>query len=159
MIMKNWRIKVVDQFLPADEMRELISSSDIYVLPAARIHVVSILEAMAYGLAVVVSDGWGFQEYVQDGWNGIVVGGRYGKCSWMDTANGMLREDYSSLWTPDAVVIGGLVDALSALIEDRELCERLGHNARRDVETKFSTDNWNRGLKKAFDKALSKENI
>lgn len=154
MLMENWRIKVISQFLPFDEMKKLMSNTDIYVLPAARIHVVSILQAMSHSIPVVVSDGWGIEEYVRHEWNGIIVRGRYGKCSWIDRANGMLREDYSSLWQPNPMVIDGLVDSLSALIEDKALRKRIGQNGRKDVETKFSIDNWNRGLKEAFDQAL-----
>ena len=153
-IIKDCSVKILDKFLPDEAMHELMLKADIYVLPSARIHVVSILEAMAYGLAVVVSDGWGNAEYVEDGRNGIVVRGRYGKCSWMDI-NGVLREDYKPLFSSDPIVVKGLVDSLSALIEDRELCEKLGQTARKDIETKFSMDNWNQGLAKALDQALS----
>jgi glycosyltransferase involved in cell wall biosynthesis len=153
-IIQDYPIEVVDQFLPTNHMEELLSNVDIYVLPSARLHVVSILEAMAHGLAVVVSDGWGITEYVEHYRNGIVVRGRYGKCSWMDV-NGMLREDYSPLFASDPLVVSGLVDSLSTLIEDRDFCERLGKAARKDIETKFSIENWNRGLKKVFDRALS----
>jgi glycosyltransferase involved in cell wall biosynthesis len=89
-------------------MEDLFSRADIYVLPSARLHVVSILQAMAHGLAVVVSDGWGIDEYVDDGRNAVVVPGRYGKCSWMD-GNGMLRENYEPLLSADPVVVDGLV--------------------------------------------------
>ena len=153
-IIESCLVKVVDRFLPIDEMQELKSNADIYVLPSARIHVVSILEAMAYGLAVVVSDGWGITEYVENGRDGIVVPGRYGKCSWMD-GNGMLREDYSPLFSSDPFVVSGLVDSLSTLIEDRELRKRLGQAGRRDIETRFSIDNWNQGLAKVFYQLLS----
>lgn len=155
-IIESCRIEVVDRFLLIDDLQELMSNVDIYVLPSARIHVVSILEAMAHGLAVVASDGWGIEEYVEDGRNGIIVRGRYGKCSWMD-ANGMLREDYKPLFSSDPFVVSGLVDSLSTLIEDRELREVLGQAARRDIETRFSIDNWNRGLAEVFDQALHDE--
>lgn len=154
MIKENWRIKVMDQILSFDDMKKLMLKTDIYVLPSARVHVVSILEAMAYGIAVVVSDGWGIEEYVENGWNGIITRGRYGKCSWMDT-DGMLKEDYTHLFSTDPFVVDELVDSLSTLLEDQELRERLGQNGRRDVENKFSLNNWNKGLKRAFDQALS----
>ncbi len=155
MLTENLRIKLINHFLSFDDMKKLMLNTDIYVLPAARLHVVSILQAMSYSIPVVVSDGWGIEEYVRHEWSGLVVRGRYGECSWIDSANGMLREDYSSLWQSNPIVVAGLVDSLSALIEDKALRKRLGQNARKDVETKFSIDNWNRGLKDAFDQALS----
>lgn len=135
-------------------MERLFSSADIYVLPSARLHVVSILQAMAHGLALVVSDGWGIDEYVDDGRNGVVVSGRYGKCSWMDT-NGMLRESYNPLLSADGVVVDRLVEKLSDLIENTNRRRELGEAARKDIDVKFSIANWNSGLTKAFDRALS----
>jgi len=155
-IIRDCPVEVLDHFLSRNKMQELVSGSDIFVLPSARVHSISILEAMAQGMALVVSDGWGITEYVTDGHNGLVVRGRYGKCSWVDE-NGMLREDYSHLFSSDPVVVRGLVDSLSELIEKKEMRERLGQNARTDVETKFSIDNWNIGLKKIFDGALQDE--
>ena len=80
-IIERCNVQVIDQFLSGEEIEALLSSADIYVLPSARLHVVSILQAMAYGLAIVVSDGWGIEEYVNDGRNGLIVRGRYGTYS------------------------------------------------------------------------------
>ena len=148
---RGW-VRVIDRRLSDDEMEELLRESDLFLLPAARIHVVSVLRAMAHGLAVVVSDGWGFREYVEHGRNGLVVAGRYGKASWMD-GDGLLREDYAPLHESDAAVSRGLVEAVSLLIEDPELRGRFGGQARRDVATRHTPENWNRGLKAALDAA------
>ena len=153
-IIDRCNVQVIDQFLSREEIEALFSSADIYLLPSARLHVVSILQAMAYGLAIVVSDGWGIAEYVDHGRNGLVIPGRYGTCSWMDE-NGMLREDYKPLFSTDATVSNGLAEALSKLIKDQGLRTKLGDAAINDVESKFSIERWNLGLAKAFDKALS----
>lgn len=153
-ILADYPIQVENRFLPKEEIENIHLNSDIYVLPSARIHVVSILEAMAYGLAVVVSDGWGICEYVEDGKNGLVVKGRYGKCSWMDE-RGMLRENYDVLFSSDPVVVQGLVTALSSLIENKNLREQLGQTAKRDVETKFNVQNWDKSLTAVFGRMLS----
>ena len=149
-IIKGDRVKLIDKFLPKEELEMLFYEVDIYALPAARIHVVSILGAMAHGIPVVVSDGWGIEEYVEHGWNGLVVSGRYGKCSWIDE-QGVLREDYSSLWKSDPEVVTRLVAAFSELIENPDKRKKIGENARKDVDKKFSIENWNSGLKRAFD--------
>jgi hypothetical protein len=108
---------------------------------------------MAHGLALVVSDGWGIGEYVEDGKNGMVVSGRYGKCSWMDS-NGMLRECYKPLLATDEKVVDGLVERLSVLINDRHRRRELGEAARSEIDQKFGIEHWNSGLAKAFDAAL-----
>src|SRR5262249_310995 len=61
-IVENGWVRVIDRFLSAEEMADLHASSQIFLLPAARVHIVSLLQAMSYGLAVVGSDGWGMEE-------------------------------------------------------------------------------------------------
>jgi glycosyltransferase involved in cell wall biosynthesis len=151
-IEKGW-VRVIDRFSSAREIEALLAESHIFLLPAARVHIVSLLQAMAHGLAVVTSDGWGFEEYVNHGRNGLVVKGRYGKVSWVDEKVGMLRENYTPMYQSDPKVVRGLVKAVSFLVENRSLRKRLGRTARRDVETTYNLERWNCGLKQAFDKA------
>ena len=153
-IQDGW-VRVIDKFTPAKRMDELQRESHIYLLPAARIHIVSVLQAMSYGQAVVVSDGWGMDEYVSDGVTGLMVKGRAGKVSWMDREAGLLREDYRPMYSPDPQVVEGLVEAVSRLIEERSLRKRLGRAARKEVETKYTMAHWNAALAAAFDKARS----
>jgi glycosyltransferase involved in cell wall biosynthesis len=152
-IIDRGHVQVVDQFISAEDMENLFADADIYVLPSARLHVVSILQAMAHGLALVVSDGWGIGEYVEDGKSGLMVSGRYGKCSWMD-GNGMLREYYKPLLATDENVVDGLVEKLSILINNRHRRRELGEAARKEIDQKFAIEHWNWGLAKAFDAAL-----
>jgi len=153
-ILEEGGVRIISRFLTGEEMAQLHLKSHIYLLPAARVHIVSLLQAMSYGLAVVASDGWGIEEYLEHERNGLVVKGRYGKASWADTEAGFLREDYETTHTPDPEVVQGIVEAVSRLVEDRELRRRLGRAARQDVETKYNLAQWNEGLKAALDRAL-----
>ena len=153
-IIERCNVTVIDRFLPADEIRSLFDSADIYVLPSARLHVFSILQAMAHGLAVVASDGWGISEYIDHERNGLIVSGRYGETSWM-TPDGMLMEDYRPLLKGTPKVAGALRDTLAMLINEPGRGRELGETARQDVETRFSLDAWNAGLATAFDRALA----
>jgi len=146
-------VQVIDQFLSEQEMEALFTSADVYVLPAARLHVVSVLQAMASGLAIIVSDGWGMAEYITHGRNGLIVPGRYGRSSWMDS-NGMLRENYQPLFLADPAVTNGLADALSSLIKDVQIRTTLAQTALNDIGTRFSLERWNHDLAIAFDSAL-----
>src|SRR5262249_11913409 len=152
-VLEGGWVRVITRYLPRATMEGLLRNTHIFLLPAARIHVVSILQAMSYGQVVVASDGWGIEEYVTDEQNGVIVKGPYGKASWMDEKTGLLRENYRPMHRSDPVVVQGLVEALSRLAEDRTLRGRLGRQARRDVETTYSLESWNRGLKVALDKA------
>ena len=152
-IMEAGWVRVVDRFVSAEEMADLHAGSHIYLLPAARVHIVSLLQAMSYGLAVVGSDGWGIREYLDHERNGLVVPGRYGVASWADEEAGLLRENYEEMYTPNPEVVAGLVEAVSRLVEDPELRARLGRAARTDVESKYNLATWNAALKTAFDRA------
>ncbi|MBN9122100.1 MAG: glycosyltransferase family 4 protein [Planctomycetes bacterium] len=152
MLLDGW-VRVIDRFLPNELMAELQRESHIFLLPAARIHIVSVLQAMSYGQVVVASDGWGMQEYIGHGRNGLIVPGRAGKVTWADRAAGMLREDYAPMYTSDKKVVNGLIESVSLLVERRAVRRRIGHAARADVRTRFTLDQWNAALAAAFDKA------
>ena len=152
MVEDGW-VRVMYWFLPSKQMAELQRQSHIYLLPAARIHIVSVLQAMSYGQAVVVSDGWGMDEYVEHGRNGLIVPGRRGKVSWADREAGMLRENYGPMYAKDQKVVDGLIESVSLLVEQRAVRKRLGHAARADVATRYTLTQWNAALKAAFDKA------
>ena len=154
-ILEEGWVRIIDRYLPAEEMSDLLASSHIFLLPAARVHILSLLQAMSYGLAVVASDGWGIEEYVRHEHNGLIVKGRYGKTSWADFEAGLLREDYEPTHTADPTVVEGIVEAVSRLVEDASLRRRLGRTAREDVETTYTLDGWNSGLKEVFDKILA----
>jgi glycosyltransferase involved in cell wall biosynthesis len=135
------------------ELDDLVAGADVFLLPAARIHVVSLLHAMARGAVVVTSDGWGIDDYVTHDVNGVVVPGRYAVCSWT-SPEGLLREDYTSLQSANPRMVEGLVDAVSRLFDDPSCWARLRAAAAADVRGRFSLDAWNRGLKQIFDRAL-----
>jgi len=152
-IIESGWVRVINRFQSSEEMARLHADSHIFLLPAARVHIVSLLQAMSYGLAVVTSDGWGIDEYIDNERNGLIVKGRYGKTSWADEEAGLLRENYEPMLTPDWEVVQGIVEAVSRLVEDRRFRARLGRTARADVETRYTPEQWNRGLKAAFDRA------
>jgi glycosyltransferase involved in cell wall biosynthesis len=156
-IVQQDNVEVHDHFLPGPRLDALRASCHLYLLPSARIHIVSLLQAMSHGLVPVVSDGWGMTEYVDEGRNGLVVPGRYGTVSWSDPQAGMLREDYRAMFSCDAGVAQGVVESVGRVLEDDGLRRALGRTARRDVETRFSLAQWNRGLQTVLDRAVGRK--
>ncbi len=144
------KIHIIEEKLPDSDMAELMSHMDIFLIPSARIHVISILRAMASGLPVVASDGWGIREYVQDGKNGSIVEGRWGKTSWIDGA-GMLQEDYLIMEEIDEVYAGRLADKIEQLILDEGYRFKITKQAMEDIQTRFSVENWNNEIGKVFE--------
>jgi glycosyltransferase involved in cell wall biosynthesis len=152
-------VRVLDGFLADAEWTALREASHVYLLPSDRIHIVSILQAMAYGMAVIASDGWGMREYVDHLRNGWVTPGRYGKITWCEEETGTLREDYAPMRWSDPAVVDALTEAMTRVIEDEALRDRLGQTARADIETRYSLENWNRGLQRVFDRCLPPEEL
>lgn len=140
------QITIIDAFLPKDEWEEIQQKAEIYLLPSARIHVVSILEAMNNKQVVVTSDGWGISDYVQDEVTGIQIKGRYGKVAWDDEETGLLCENYDSMYAPDHDFIERLHQKLAQLVSDKEYRNRLATGAKKAVEEKYTLENWNKQL-------------
>jgi glycosyltransferase involved in cell wall biosynthesis len=156
MIEQGW-VRVIRRYLAEEEMEDLMRQTHVFLLPSARVHIVSVLRAMSYGQVVVTSDGWGFDEYVRHNQNGLIVRGRYGKVSWLDEEAGLVREDYRLMKKADPFVVQGLVREISRIVEDPSLRRRLGGEARADVEADYNLDRWNSGLKAVFDRALARK--
>src|SRR5262249_39249313 len=104
-------------------------------------------------LAVVTSDGWGIEEYVDHDRNGLIVEGRYGKTSWGDEQAGILCEQYDPTHTADQQVGRGIVEAGSRLVEEPALRRRPGRAAPGDGQIKYNLEQWNMALQGALDRA------
>jgi glycosyltransferase involved in cell wall biosynthesis len=101
----------VSSWLSPEQVAELLSGADIFVLPSRNEgQPMALLEAMANGMAVVVSDVGGIPEMVEDGRSGLLVP----------------PDD------PDA-----LAAALRRLLSDVDLRELLGAAARERVLDRF----------------------
>src|SRR5579862_1150391 len=99
------------------------------------------LEAMASGLAVVVSDWSGYRETVVHGETGFRVPTLWAECDEEVNLFGPLRsweEDHLRLGQSVAVDYRELVEWLDMLVSNPALCERLGGNARRHVEASYA---------------------
>jgi glycosyltransferase involved in cell wall biosynthesis len=104
----------VPGFLRASDKAGLLGKADVFVLPSFDEGLpVALLEAMAYGLACVVSPVGGIPEVVMDGKNGVF-------CT---------PGDATSIET-----------ALRSVLEDAEFMRRLGRDARRTVAECCSMD-------------------
>jgi len=116
-------------WIRGEEKKKYLRECDIFVLPSYfEGQSVAILEAMAYGCAIVASETGGIPLMILDGQTGILV-------------------------TPkDAEALKrGIERALS----DRDLCRRMGENARHKVQDEFSIDNNIKELLQIYRKVLS----
>jgi len=112
-------VSVMSEALPMPAYRDLIASAAIIVLPLHPSNyaggVTVLVQAMAAGKAVIVSDSPGISEYVEHGESALVV-----PCH-------------------DAAA---LAEAIELLLRDHDLRRRLAAGARLRAEQKFSLQAW-----------------
>jgi glycosyltransferase involved in cell wall biosynthesis len=111
-------ITLIDQPISDTALNELLLAADVFLLPSASLHSVSLLRAMAFGAVPVVCDIPIMEEFVDDGRTGIVIAGRRDSVLSIDPDSGWEQEDYTAMRRPNRQVVGGLVEALRALYLD-----------------------------------------
>jgi glycosyltransferase involved in cell wall biosynthesis len=115
-------------FLGGDDKLAAMAVASLFVLPSHSENFgIALVEAMAAGLACVSSDQVGIAGDVAQYEAGLVV-----PCE-----------------------VEPLAAAIKRLIDDRELRDRLGRNARRLVEERFSVESMSESLVKLYDQVLS----
>jgi hypothetical protein len=139
--------------------RRLLAAADLFISPADGIREtfgLSLLEAMAAGLPVVVTDWSGYRDIVEDGGNGFLI-----PTAWQHLTNA--PERMAALgWAHDEVLASAtfydteaMYKALSLLIKDRELRSRFGRRSREIVLSKYSWEVVVRGYDRLFEEQLN----
>ncbi len=150
-------LKILNKSLGQNEWKNLMQSVDICLNPGHVYPLMATLESMSYGIPIIMLDTYGVRDYLTNGKNAILV-----KPS--DKITGYKSKEYplnirskefiEEIKQMDKQVIERLSAALKKLILNQNLREKLGKNARRDVEKKFSIELRNKKLKKVFDDAV-----
>jgi glycosyltransferase involved in cell wall biosynthesis len=136
-----------------EELDLLYRSSDIFVCPAHYSPWGTILEAMSYGLPVVVCNVYGMTDLVSHYVDGLIINS-------FETIYDAKRLNFSGIYSPyiipkieiDRLVVAKLVEYLSLLVSDRLLRERLGQAGRLRTMTKNSYTSQRRQLQELFDR-------
>lgn len=89
------RIRLFNQHVDDATFRSIIETSDIFLIPASHIHTISLVTCLSNSIIPVVSDGWAFNEYIKDGYNGFIAKGQEGFTTWLDK-NGIFVENYDA---------------------------------------------------------------
>lgn len=149
------KIKVLPEPLSDAEMLDLFLRADIFFLDAASVHSVSILRAMYCGLACIVSDAPGYEEYASADQTAVVLPGRRAAVYSEDPGTGWLRGDFRSMFRVDPARVAHAAEILRRLCANREARLALGASARRHVATHNSFAGWKGGFESALRDALA----
>lgn len=131
------RISVVTQRLSERELQALYDSADIMALPSYTLHCQSVFRAMASGCVCVVSDAPDYRQFLRDGENGVIAGGRLGEVYQFDAELGIVREHYPNMRQFDPVYALSVTAAFRRLLTDRAFLATLRANARAFLETDY----------------------
>lgn len=148
-ILRNRNITVLQHKLSGPEMADLYASSDILLFPAVRIAVTTLLRAMENSLAIVASDGFGIEEYIADGVNGVIARGFRGRTGWIDET-GIFRENYMLSLQCNKEVAENSAQLLRKLIRDEAYRVSLQNNARKYADENFCMAKWNERLEQTL---------
>lgn len=156
-ILKDPRVEIRDEFMSQEEYISLLRSSHYFLLPSARLHVVSLLESMYYGAVPIVSDGWGLQEYVHGGETGLVIPGVYGTVSWVDADSGELCEDYRRMLNGPGLLTENLYRAVVGALEQPEKRAAMALKGHRRVRDHHEVKGFNHQFKNFLDQGFLRQ--
>jgi len=123
----------------------------VFLIPSVGLHALSVLRAMYCGMAVVVSDAPGNDEFVADNQTGVIVPGRRGKTAWYDDT-GFLHQTFEPVFaTKLGDFAGNLYRAMEQLVIDPERRKRIGAAAREHVRQNHRIEEWRAGFRGILD--------
>ncbi|MCW4024558.1 MAG: glycosyltransferase family 4 protein [Candidatus Bathyarchaeota archaeon] len=151
-------LRIIDNLITYEELSNEFKTADIFVFPGHSTPGMVILDAMSYELPVVTTDVWANNELVDNGRTGFLV-----NCSKNVKYS---DKNFLPLWRspsfirkirePHDVVVQGIVERISILIEDEAIRRKMGLAGRYEIENgKFSITLRNKKLARIFDDAVA----
>jgi glycosyltransferase involved in cell wall biosynthesis len=136
------RITLIEQPVSDEELFALLLQADVFVLPSANLHSISILRAMATGAVVLSADAFAVDEFIADGETGVIVSGRRGVTYREDRARGLLRERGELLFSAEGGFRPALTTAMERVLLDAELRRTVRGRALDRVRQRHSLAPW-----------------
>ncbi len=149
----NKNTRVFDSFVDEAFLKSIIDETDVFLIPAMRVHSISVVRAMCEGIVPIVSDGWGFDEFVIHGFNGLVCKGHYGHTTMK--RDEIFVENYDAPFNKDSVIQDIKENILFLLDNPKELTE-MSKNAKHLASINHDIEIRNKRLGEIFDEAASR---
>ena len=137
------------KMLTDESIHDILKETDIFLIPACRIHSMSVVRSLCYGNIVIGSNGWGFNEFLEEEFQ--CTGQE--KSSYLE--DGILKERYSLfLEQPNQILLRSIKQRIVALIEDTKNMDRIKERNLLDSKEKFSKSKRDRILEDMISKML-----
>ena len=134
----NW----IEQGISDDALFDLLVNADVFALPAAGLHSYSVLRAMRCGAVLICSDAPGYEEFVENNHNALVLSGRRAQVYSREPDTGWWRDDYSAMQKFHPAIIEQLSFMLNDLAENPEKRLKLAARAMEDVRVRHALAPW-----------------
>ena len=121
------------EMLTDDVIHNILLDTDIFLIPACRIHSMSVVRALCYGNVVIGSNGWGFNEFLDEE---HCCDGQE-KATYLE--DGILKERYSiNLEQPNLVLLASLKDKSTNLIKNCSKIDKIKEHNLISSKDRFS---------------------
>ena len=130
-------------------IHNILQDTDIFLIPACRIHSMSVVRSLCYGNVVLGSDGWGFDEFLEEEFR------CEGQKNLSYIENGVLKEKYSLyLPIPNHQLIESIETKLTNLINNISEIDRIKKNNLANSKIKYSKVHRDSEFEKIIDKMI-----
>lgn len=140
------KIEILPDKITDDELFNLYCRAEIFLVPSASLHALSVARAMHCGMVCVASDAPGFEEYLTDEVTGFLVPGRREMVYSEEPETGWIRDDYLPMFKPNPEYSTRISMLLMRLAQSDTLRRQIGLNARRWAKENLSLANWAAGF-------------
>lgn len=153
-------VSLKESYISEQEMLSLLRQTDVFLIPAvSSFHSISVVQALAYGIPVIATDAWGFDEFIDDGATGFLVHNQT-KQSYFDVdEKGIYRIDNARPYRVDDALVDSIVEKMLLLVHNADLLKEMSARARSEALQQFSLDRRNDMLKKIFDQVRSRDDL
>ena len=148
-IFKPNMVKHGRNMLTDDTIHGILKETDIFMIPACRIHSMSVVRALCYGNIVLGSNGWGFDEFIDEEFQCL------GQEKSTYVEDGVLKEKYSLfLDQPNETLLQSIKQKIIGLVEDVGNMDVIKRNNLTQSQEKFSKLKRDRILEDMLEKML-----
>ena len=137
------------KMLTEETIHVILKETDIFLIPACRIHSMSVVKSLCYGNIVLGSNGWGFNEFLDEEFQ------CYGQENSSYIEDGILKEKYSLfLEQPNELLLHSIKEKIINLIKDPIKMDQIKSKNLKTSQKKFDKKKRDKILKNIIDKML-----
>jgi glycosyltransferase involved in cell wall biosynthesis len=140
------KISLLEGKIGDDELLTLYCQSDIFLLPAAGLHCLSIARAMHCGLVCIASDAPGYEELIADKVTGFLLPGRREAIYDVEKESGWVRDSYLPMFNPDSYYATELATLMIRLAQRDTIRREVGDNAQDWARQNMKYSDWAGGF-------------